>query len=711
MKQVLIKKGISHLLDVPVPSLGKEEVLVQVCTSCLSIGTELASVKGSAVPMWKRALAQPEKIKTALSLAVDKGLSHAIQVVSEKKEAEYPTGYSAAGVVVAVGKEIYDLKVGDRLACAGGQYAYHAEFIRVPRNLCVPIPAGVGFDEASTITLGAIALQGVRRAMPTLGETFVVVGLGILGQLTVQILRANGCRAIGIDMDEKRVKKALTLGMEHGYVPSKTDEETVLRMTDGYGADGVVITAATASDEVVSNAFKICRKKGRVVLVGDVGLNLQREDFYAKEIDFFISTSYGPGRYDQRYEEKGLDYPIGYVRWTENRNMAEYIRLIAAKQVEIEALITDRYPIEEVSSAYSALEGTERPLLTLLKYPSAESDAFASEKRINLKVTRPSKDDKIRVALIGAGGFAKSAHLPNMKKLSNDYKLHAVVNRTGPSAKSVGQNFGAEYVSTDPQEVLADSDIDAVIIATRHNLHGSLVMDALEAGKHVLVEKPLTIDKGELERIETFFDADTSSKPLLLTGYNRRFSPYARRIGKLLSKSHSPFMLTYRMNAGFIPQDHWVHGPEGGGRNLGEACHIYDLFTAFSNSKVSGISAHAIRPSTSHYRHNDNFIATLSFSNGSVANLVYTALGNKEVPKETAELYLDGKIAILNDYKSLDVFGESGHSMQTKSQDKGLLSELECFANGIRTGEWPIPLWQQLQVSHVAFAIEEMLLE
>ena len=709
MKQVLIKKGIAHLLDVPLPSLGNDEVLVQLRSSCLSIGTELASVRGSAVPMWKRALAQPEKVKKAFSIAVDKGLKHAVNVVSEKKEAEYPTGYSAAGVVVAVGSNIRDLKIGDRLACAGGQYAYHAEFIRVPRNLCVPIPEDVEFDEASTITLGAISLQGVRRAMPTLGETFVVLGLGILGQLTVQLLRANGCRVIGVDMEEKRVQTALSMGMEHGYVPSEADEETVFRMTDGYGADGVVITAATNSDEVVSNAFKICRKKGRVVLVGDVGLNLRRDDFYAKEIDFFISTSYGPGRYDGGYEEKGLDYPIGYVRWTENRNMAEYIRLLATGRVKIEPLVSARYPIEEVSSAYSALEGSDRPLLTLLQYPSPKSDGFVSDKRVNLKVTSPSKDDKLRIALIGAGGFAKSAHLPNMQKLSKDYTLRAVVNRTGPSAKSVGQNFGAEYVSTSPQEVFADPDVDAVIIATRHHLHGSLVMDALEADKHVLVEKPLTIDKGELGRIEAFYDGDSSDKPLLLTGYNRRFSPYARRIGKLLSNSHSPFVLNYRMNAGFIAQDHWVHGQEGGGRNLGEACHIYDLFTALSNSKITGVSAHAIRSNNAHYQQNDNFVATLSFSNGSVANLVYTALGNKNIPKETAELYVDGKIAFLNDYNSLEVCGSDKFSMQTKTQDKGLLDELKCFAKGIRSGEWPIPLWQQLQVSRVAFEIEEMI--
>lgn len=720
MKQVLIKKGVAKVMEVPVPQLEAGEVLVRVQASCLSIGTELSGLRSSAVPVWKKALAQPEKAMTALKMAREAGLRRTWNLIEEKKEAERPTGYSAAGVVVAVGADIQDLVPGDRVSCAGAQYAHHAEYIRVARNLCATLPEGLDFEAASTVTLGAIALQGVRRAQPTLGEIFVVVGLGTLGQLTAQMLRANGCRVIGMDTDRSRIDKAMSLGMDHGVHPGDADNDTVARMTDGFGADGVIITAATPSDSVVSGAFKMCRKKGRVVLVGDVGLNLNRADFYAKEIDFLISTSYGPGRYDQRYEEQGLDYPISYVRWTENRNMGEYLRLIADGRIQVAPLVALRYPIEEAGAAYAAIGGADKPLVALLTYPPIEETLAIPNRRLNLKLAPRSGEGKVRMALIGAGSFARSSHLPNMQALDRLYHLRAVVNRTGPSAKAVGQQFGADYVSTDPAEVLADPEVDAVLIATRHHLHGSLALAALKAGKHVLVEKPMTLDLDELAELKIFYADDSGEgpnagsergKPILLTGYNRRFSPYVQRMQQLLAQRKAPFIFNYRMNAGFIPLDHWVHGPEGGGRNLGEACHIYDLFTYLADHEVVAISAQAIKPATAHYGRNDNFIATMSFADGSVANLTYTALGHKAVPKETAELYVYGKIAVLDDYKSLTVHGAEKLSLHTRLQDKGLLTELERFAKGIQTGKWPIPWWQQLQVADVAFAVEEMVFE
>jgi predicted dehydrogenase/threonine dehydrogenase-like Zn-dependent dehydrogenase len=716
MKQVLIKKGMANAAEVPAPQLAAGEVMVRVQASCLSIGTELSGLRGSAVPLWKRALAQPEKAMNALKMVGEVGLRRTWSVVEEKNGAEHTTGYSAAGIVVGVGADVRDLIVGDRVACAGAQYAHHAEYIRVARNLCVTLPANVDFEAASTVTLGAIALQGVRRAVPTLGETFVVVGLGILGQLAMQIMRANGCRVIGIDTDRSRINTALSMGMELGVHPEDADADTVARMTDGYGADGVIITAATPSDAVVATAFKMCRKKGRVVLVGDVGLNLNRADFYVKELDFLISTSYGPGRYDQRYEEQGLDYPISYVRWTENRNMAEYMRLISDGRVQVAPLVSARYPVEEATEAYAAIAGAEKPLVALLTYASIVDSSVGLTRRLNLISVPRSGEGKIRLALIGAGGFARSAHLPNMQALNDLYHLRAVVNRTGPSAKSVGQQFGAEYVSTDPAEVLADPDVDAVLIATRHHLHGSLALAALKAGKHVLVEKPLTLSPEELAELQAFYENDAaidrvSDKPILLTGYNRRFSPHVVRMQQLLKQRTSPFIINYRMNAGFIPLDHWVHGPEGGGRNLGEACHIYDLFTALADAKVTSISAQAIKPATAHYGRSDNFVATLSFADGSVANLIYTSLGHKAVAKESAELYVDGKIVVLDDYKSLTVHGAEKQSLNTRTQDKGLLEELKRFALGIKTGNWPIPWWQQLQVSEVAFAVEEMVFQ
>jgi predicted dehydrogenase len=458
----------------------------------------------------------------------------------------------------------------------------------------------------------------------------------------------------------------------------------------------------------MSTAFRMCRKKGRVVLVGDVGLHLNREDFYAKEIDFFISTSYGPGRYDQRYEEQGLDYPAAYVRWTENRNMAEYLRLLAEKKVQVGPLVSARYPVLEAPAAYASLSGgASRPMMVLLTYP--ESDARPVH-TLRFQPKAASSAGRIRLAVLGAGGFARSTHLPNLLSLSDRFAIQAVVTRSGHSAAAVARQYGAPIASTDCAEVLASPEVDAVLIATRHHLHAPLALAALQAGKHVLVEKPLALNAGELDALDAFVRA-AGEKPLpvLLTGYNRRFSPHARRMAEVLQQRSGPFMIDYRMNAGHIPADHWVHGPEGGGRNLGEACHIYDLFTYLSDAAVSEVSARAIVPASHHYGRTDNFVATMGFADGSVASLTYTALGHKDYPKETAELYVDGKLAALEDYKQLRVFGVRGMEIGASAQDKGLRAELVAFADGINGKGWPVPWWQQLQVARIALAVEAQL--
>jgi predicted dehydrogenase/threonine dehydrogenase-like Zn-dependent dehydrogenase len=709
MKQVLISKGKAIVSEVPAPSVGSGEVLVRVHTSCLSVGTEMSGVRSSAVPLWKKALKQPEKVASTLKLVSTMGFSRTWSLLEEKIDAAHPTGYSATGTVIAVGTDIHDLVIGDRVACAGAQCAHHAEFIRVPRNLCVNLPETLSWENASTVTLGAIAMQGVRRTQPTLGETFVIIGLGILGQLTAQLLKANGCRTIGIDVDRERIALALSLGMDMGLCPDDGDSiDQVARLTDGLGADGVIITAATSSDAVVSTAFKVCRKKGRVVLVGDVGLNLNRADFYVKEIDFLISSSYGPGRYDHRYEEQGLDYPVAYVRWTENRNMGEYLRLLAEKRIQVEQLISARYPIAEATQAYASLtEAAVKPMMVLLTYPANEEKPAHT---IRLKPAVAYMAGKIRIAVLGAGAFARSAHLPNLKSMSDRFTLQAVATRTGHSAAAVAKQFGASYCTTDFEEVLGDPDVDAVIIATRHQQHGAMALAALQAGKHVLVEKPLALTGAELAALDEFITSNTDKPlPVLLTGYNRRFSPYAKRMAELLEKRGAPFMLNYRMNAGYIPLDNWVHGAEGGGRNLGEACHIYDLFTFFANAEVAEVSAHSIIPKSHHYGRNDNFIATITFNDGSVASLTYTALGFKECPKEIADLYVDGKLLALSDYKSLEAHGLKGKSLKTSMQEKGLREELVAFADAINGADWPIPWWQQLQSARIGLMVEKQI--
>lgn len=712
MRQVLVSGGQVHLEEVPAPLVEPGTVLIRMDHSCISIGTEMSGVKSSGVPLWKRALRQPQHVKKVVDMLMADGLAQTRRLVQERLAVELPTGYSGAGTVLAVGDGVEDFSPGDRVACAGAQCAFHAEVVRVPRNLVVAIPDSVSFESASSVALGAIALQGVRRATPTLGETFVVIGLGILGQLTVQLLRANGCRVIGVDLDRSRIALAERHGMHWGIHPDDAEDVAqVARITGGAGADGVIITAATPSDAVVSAAFRMCRKKARVVLVGDVGLDLQRADFYVKELDFLISSSYGPGRYDANYEEGGLDYPLAYIRWTENRNMAEYLRLIADGLLDVQSMVAAVHPLDEVAHAYQSLQsGASKPLMVLLSYPRLE---LASVHRVDLpSPSRPKahRPGALRIALIGAGGFAKGMHLPNLQALSEDFRLRAVVSRTGHNAATTGKRFGADYCATDHREVLKDPEVDAVIIATRHDTHAALALEALQAGKHVLLEKPLALAEDELRAIEAFYAEEGAASPLLLTGFNRRFSPHVQRIAAHLRTRSNPMIINYRMNAGYIPLDHWVHGREGGGRNRGEACHIYDLFTFLTGSRVSRIQAACITPATAYYAASDNFVATLHFEDGSVASLTYTALGTSEHPKEAMEIFVDGTVVSLQDYRTLSFAGARQPPFKTGSSDKGQKEELQAFAAAIRHGgEWPIPLWQQSQATRISFAVENVL--
>lgn len=707
MKQVLVSGGAVRLQEVPAPLIEPGTVLVRMDHSCISIGTEMSGVKATGLPLWKRAMRQPENVKKVIDMVLSDGISATKRLIEDRVSIELPTGYSGAGVVIEVGEGVDEFRPGDRVACAGAQCAYHAEVVCIPKNLVVPVPDEIGLDAASSVALGAIALQGVRRASPTLGESFVVIGLGILGQLTAQLLRANGCRVIGVDLERDRISLAEQGGMAWGVHPDDTDDvRQVVRITGGGGADGVIITAASPSDTLVSAAFRMCRKKARVVLVGDVGLDLKREDFYAKELDFLISTSYGPGRYDARYEEDGLDYPLAYVRWTEGRNMAEYLRLVADGLIDLKPLITRIYPIDEVADAYQSLQNdSNKPLMVLLSYPSKPA---ISDRRVYLepKATLvPSS--AVRVALIGAGGFAKGMHLPNLKELTNDYLLRAVVSRGGHNAAATGKRFGADYCTTDFREVLADKDVDAVIIATRHNSHASMALEALRAGKHVLLEKPLALSQSELGAIEEFYAGSNEGLPVLMTGFNRRFSHYVKSVFEIVNRRSNPMIINYRMNAGYIPLDHWVHGREGGGRNRGEACHIYDLFTFLACAQVCSVEAEAIRPVTSYYSSSDNFVATIRFLDGSVASLTYTALGAVEHAKEKMDIYVDGMVISLDDYRRLEVTGAKQKPIETRVGEKGQKDELVAFARAVRgeTG-WPIPLWQQLQATQISLDVE-----
>jgi len=710
MKQVMVSGGAVKLEEVPAPLVEPGTVLVKTNHSCISIGTEMSGVRSSGASLWKRALRQPQHVRKVVDMVLSEGWAYTHRLVQERLSIEQPTGYSLSGVVVAVGAGVEDCAIGDRVACAGSQCAFHAEVVCIPRNLMVHIPEGVAFEEASSVALGAIAMQGVRRASPTLGETFVVIGLGVLGQLTAQILKANGCRVIGIDLDRDRLALAQKHGMNWGVHPDDgSDIQSVALLSGGVGVDGVIITAASPSDAIVSTAFQMCRKKARVVLVGDVGLNLQRADFYVKELDFLISTSYGPGRYDKNYEEDGLDYPVEQVRWTENRNMGEYLRLVAEGAVAIKPMIAAVHDIDNVALAYGSLQSNvDKPLMVLLSYSPNNADHIQHMHWLGSSKNVTSK--KIRIALIGAGAFAKGMHLPNLVELKSEFVLRAVVSRTGHNAAATAKRFDADYCTTDYKEVLADKDIDAVIITTRHDKHGSMALEALRAGKHVLLEKPLALQEHELLALEAFFADGCDPKPVLLTGFNRRFSPYSVVIAEQLKRRSNPMMINYRMNAGYIPLDHWVHGAEGGGRNRGEACHIYDLFTFLTGSKFKTVQVSAISPQSGYFSANDNFAVNVCFDDGSLATLTYTAMGAKEFPKESMDIFVDGKVISLDDYRHMTTAGFMQKRLATRTSEKGQLQGLVAFAAAVKgIAPWPIPLWQQMQATRISYEVDLLL--
>ena len=705
MKQVLVRNGTVLVEDVPAPGPSPGGVVVRTSFSCISAGTELSGLELSELPLYRRALRQPHHAHRAMESAREQGLVRTYRRISARLASGIPMGYSAAGVVVAVGERVEEFAIGDRVACAGAGVASHAEVLAVPVNLATHVPDAMGLDDACTATLGAIALQGVRRAAPSLGETVGVIGLGLIGQLTVQLLRAAGCRVLGLDLDPTRVEVAREAGVEWGVAGADAFVERGLAFTDGHGLDAVVIAAASGSSEIVSTAFRACRRKGRVVLVGDVGLDLRRHELYEKELDFLVSTSYGPGRYDPVYEEDGVDYPLPFVRWTVKRNLEEYLRLLASGRVRLDALPRVAYDVEQAPEAYAELRRDgERPLLVVLSYPQHEE---APARTIALRRVE-ARPDRIRVGVIGAGAFATDVHLPNLRSLGDRYVVRAVASRTGTAAKAAAARAGAAYATTDVEALLGDDEIDLVLIATRHDLHARLALAALQAGKHVLVEKPLALREDELAALEVFY-ADRQ-EPLLLTGFNRRFSPAIVRARELLADRVGPIVVDYRMNAGLLPPAHWVHGPEGGGRNLGEACHVYDLFLALTGALPASVRASAIGTASELLRRDDNFATTITHMDGSICTLVYTALGARSHPKERMEIFVDGSVLSLDDYRRLTVAGRRAHGWRSRHIEKGHRQELEALADALRGGgTWPISLEEQLAATRLALRVEQEL--
>jgi polar amino acid transport system substrate-binding protein len=615
-----------------------------------------------------------------------------------------PLGYSCAGVVDRVGRGAEEFQVGDRVACAGMGYASHADAVFVPKNLSVRIPNGVSFDDAAYVTLGAIALHGVRVADVRVGDHVAVIGLGLLGQLAVQILRASGCRVIGIDLDPAKVALARALGADAAVLRTDNVEAAVEDFSDGIGVDAVMISAATESNDPTELAGEICRDRGRVTVVGTVKMDIPRKVYYEKELDFRLSRSYGPGRYDPGYEEGGNDYPIGYVRWTERRNMQEFLRLVATGQVTPSRLTTHRFHIAEAENAYGVITGkTSEPFAgVLLTYPEA---ATASSVRTLPLRNRQAPAGAVGIGVIGAGNFARAVLLPRLAKASG-VELVGIATATGMSSKATGDKFGFQYCTTEMQRLLDDNNVHVVVIATRHGSHSRFAAAALRAGKAVFLEKPLAIDEAGLQEV---LEAQAATGGLLAVGFNRRFSPLAAALREGLPAGPAR-AITYRVNAGPIPADSWIHDPEeGGGRIIGEVCHFVDFAQFLTGDAPVEVCAYSVggREGSLH----DTVTIALRFGNGSVASINYFATGDKSFPKERIEVFAGGTLGILDDFREMIVSRNGTRTRKRKlSQDKGFDQEIEAFLRSVREDvSPPIPLDSLVATTRATFAIEESL--
>jgi len=714
MKQLIqsVSTGELAVLDVPAPQVPRGGILVRTRASLVSAGTERTMASFAQANLLQKARSRPDLVRQTIAKARRDGILDTIDAVRNRLDQPMPLGYSAAGEVIEAGADADGFRAGDRVACAGGGYAVHAQIIAVPRNLAVPIPENVTFDQAAFTTLGAIAMHGIRLAGVQLGETVAVIGCGLLGLMTVQMLRAAGCIVLGLDPNESRATLAQHLGAHWAGSDPAELSARVAAASSGQGADAVLITADTPSNEPVELAAEIARKRGVVISVGAVGTQIPRKPYFEKELDFRISRSYGPGRYDAEYEQKGHDYPYEYVRWTENRNMRGFVELMSSGAVNVEALITHRFDIEQAERAYDLIMGrTEEPFLgVVLGYaaePSIARTVALPAAGSRLPATGNRQPATVSIGVAGAGLFANAVLLPALKK-TEGIELVSISSAAGVSARSAAQKFGFASASTSFSDMLADPRINTVAILTRHDLHAQQVISALRASKHVFVEKPLCLTFDELQEIEQ--TARTSGR-MLMAGYNRRFAPFVVRLRDALRDVREPLMLTVRVNAGFIPPEHWTHDPEqGGGRLRGEGCHFIDLLIHLAGSRVRRVTTRAL-PDAGRYRQ-DNFEVSLELENGSLGTVVYVANGAKTFGKELIEAFGGGISARIDDYRTLHIQRPSGaeHERSRLRQDKGHRAELQAIVNHLTNrGPAPIELEELLHSARVTLAAYESL--
>lgn len=722
MRQVFLDRGNIIVQKVAEPLLDDHLILVSVHYSLISSGTELATINQAKSGIFTNV---PHKIKKVLESIKLNGIQSTTTLVKEKLKGDTQSlGYSCSGQVIAVGKKVKNIRAGDLVACAGAGYANHADLVCVPESLVVPIAHEKFLRAASLTTLGAIALQGIRQADVAIGEYVCVVGLGLLGQLTVQLAKMSGAFVIGIDVIPERVALARTLGADAVFQVNKHDiVSEIAFLTKHYGVDTTIITAASTSNEIIQQAMQITRKKGRIVIVGDVGLTLSRDPFYQKEIDLRISCSYGPGRYDSNYEESGNDYPYSYVRWTENRNMQAFVSLLEREELDVNGLISKEVTLDTIEKVYEQIKAQEVVGILLNYQKEQPTNACTNAMRTNedahicdeteqapIQKLRfiPAKKDSVRVGFIGVGGFAKIKLLPIVSKIKN-ISIDAVVDADMSNSISVSRTYGAAKSYSCDNELFKQDIVDAVVIASPHKYHCDQALMALKNGKAVFLEKPMVTNFEQLEQLRDFFNQNPHAP--LCVDYNRSFAPFIQKIKRAVTVRHAPMMIHYRINAGYIPKDHWIQTSVGAGRIIGEACHIIELFCFLVGAKPSTVSVESVHASRDDIFPTDNLSVQIRFADGSICSLLYTALGHKSLSKERMEVFFDGKTIVMDDYMKLEGYGmPASFAESTPFPDKGHAVLLNKFFTSLRKEQNAPPIsWDHLNmVAELTLIIDQL---
>jgi predicted dehydrogenase/threonine dehydrogenase-like Zn-dependent dehydrogenase len=711
MRQILqsVKDGETLVCDVPCPQVERGQLLIRTQTTLISAGTERMLVEFGKAGWIAKARQQPEKVRQVLDKVKTDGLWPTLEAVRSKLDQPLPLGYCNVGRVIEVGPGVSGFEPGDRVLSNG----HHAEVVCVPANLCARIPDGVPDEAAVFGVVASIGLQGIRLAAPTLGEAVVVSGLGLIGLLTVQLLRAQGCRVLGLDFNPQRLAQAAEFGAETFSLGQGDPLSTAMAFSRGRGVDAVLITAATQSDEPVHQAAQMCRQRGRIVLVGVAGLKLSRSDFYAKELSFQVSCSYGPGRYDPDYEQRGNDYPIGFVRWTEQRNFEAVLDMMAGGGFDPRPLITHRFELDEAARAYALISSPEPSLGVLLTYPQSQEQSIERlrERAVpgERKAAGSGRSTAVtagmpRVAFLGAGNFAGQVLIPAFRR--HGARLLQIASRSGLTAAVTGRKHGFEQILSDTDAPFADPQVDALVIATRHDSHAELVCRGLASGKHVFVEKPLAVTTSQLDRVlaAARADAERGTSHVLMVGFNRRFAPHVLQMQRLLSGVRDGKAFVMTVNAGQIPPEHWVHDPvAGGGRIIGEGCHFIDLLRCLCGHPIVAVQASMFGREAADLTHDDRMTITLNFADGSIGTVHYFANGHKAVAKERLEVFCGGRVLQLDNFRTLRGVGWPGFRRMTLwKQDKGHAAGVAAFLQSIRTGSRsPIPLDELAEVSRV----------